>query len=638
MSGDDGDQPPQKRSRVSRACDQCRNGRERCNGAQPCHTCNIQTRQCSYNEQPKKRGIQPNYIRTLELTLAWLFHTFPEVETQLATVLCDHTTEVPRLITGKDSNRTEALHQVWRNGIISRQIDQVLSGGRIEAPKAAAIVDDGVSREAVSVAAKHGLLSPLFGQPVPSSLLDSPAGSNTQVKMAASQSKLELPHDAWTLIEYYWAFTHSWLPIAEKATVLKVLYAYPSDGVSLETASSAEHVELWSIMALAAFQLANIGRREDGEIIRNTARNLLPQSYDRAGLGHVKALLLLALVDITNEQWLPAWILVGSAIRLLFFDRGSCKAGQYVTNERLDHVYLAAFVLESSIAGVLHSSTHMRIENINTIGFISEEGLEEWSPWLNPLSDTAAMHGKAPARSCSTFNNVVRLTLHYLETQPRQSTPNKQYDRPAGHHAATGRQISQMPTGVEPALSAIPSTKQNIVLILSQNASDTTTSAQQHPSTLISSRMSSLYHIHDLPAALPTPIFPSPLSHGQPQRQLPPTSQSPYGAESNEFRNVNVAPSLWLQGTSDDLPVSNSRNDDVNGLAVSADIFEEFAMLEGKDTNQHAPQFMQNLGFAPDLDLAEFFGPDYLPSDPMLAYLQPGVPDTNSSNQGQDGG
>jgi hypothetical protein len=32
---------------------------------------------------------------------------------------------------------------------------------------------------------------------------------------------------------------------------------------------------------------------------------------------------------------------------------------------------------------------------------------------------------------------------------------------------------------------------------------------------------------------------------------------------------------------------------------------------------------MQNLGFGPDLDLAEFFGPDYQPSNPLLAYMQP---------------
>jgi hypothetical protein len=76
---------PAKRSRVSRACDQCRASREKCDGVKPvCHTCDTQKRSCTYDEPPKKRGIQPNYIRTLELTLAWLFQTVPETQKALS--------------------------------------------------------------------------------------------------------------------------------------------------------------------------------------------------------------------------------------------------------------------------------------------------------------------------------------------------------------------------------------------------------------------------------------------------------------------------------------------------------------------------------------------------------------------------
>ena len=51
-----------------------------------------------------------------------------------------------------------------------------------------------------------------------------------------------------------------------------------------------------------------------------------------------------------------------------------------------------------------------------------------------------------------------------------------------------------------------------------------------------------------------------------------------------------------------------------------ADIFQELAMLERTDSSN---QFMQNLGFAPDLDLQEFFGDAYQASDPMLSLMQP---------------
>lgn len=81
---------PAKRSRVSRACDQCRASREKCDGHKPiCQTCDSQKRSCTYDEPPKKRGIQPNYIRTLELTLAWLFKSVPDTQVVLSRSLPD---------------------------------------------------------------------------------------------------------------------------------------------------------------------------------------------------------------------------------------------------------------------------------------------------------------------------------------------------------------------------------------------------------------------------------------------------------------------------------------------------------------------------------------------------------------------
>lgn len=122
---------PAKRSRVSRACDQCRAGRERCDGAQPtCQTCQSQDRVCSYVEQPKKRGIQPNYIRTLELTLAWIFSTFPDTESHMASRLPYGL--VQRKISGKDNSASERLHRFWRESAVCKQIDQLLSGSEVE--------------------------------------------------------------------------------------------------------------------------------------------------------------------------------------------------------------------------------------------------------------------------------------------------------------------------------------------------------------------------------------------------------------------------------------------------------------------------------------------------------------------------
>lgn len=125
-----------KRVRVSRACDQCRAGREKCDGNRPCcQTCDAQGRSCTYYEQPKKRGIQPNYIRTLELTLAWIFKNFPQSEQHISSLLPDPGDQAHKLIAWKDAVPAEALHASWRHSVVCRQIDQLLSGADIELPR-----------------------------------------------------------------------------------------------------------------------------------------------------------------------------------------------------------------------------------------------------------------------------------------------------------------------------------------------------------------------------------------------------------------------------------------------------------------------------------------------------------------------
>lgn len=71
-----------------------------------------------------------------------------------------------------------------------------------------------------------------------------------------------------------------------------------------------------------------------------------------------------------------------------------------------------------------------------------------------------------------------------------------------------------------------------------------------------------------------------------------------------------------------------------------SDVFEELAMLDRTDFSSN-PSFMQNLGFGPDLDLAEFFGADYQPSNPLLTYTQPATyasPTQDFETTGNDAG
>jgi hypothetical protein len=121
-----------KRSRVSRACDQCRVAREKCDGVQPiCFTCTASKRDCTYTANPKKRGIQPGYIRSLELSLTWLFHN-TDSEALLNKKIAQE--GASSVLLGRDSKESNKLHKSWRKSRFCKDIDKLLSGGEVDGP------------------------------------------------------------------------------------------------------------------------------------------------------------------------------------------------------------------------------------------------------------------------------------------------------------------------------------------------------------------------------------------------------------------------------------------------------------------------------------------------------------------------
>ena len=114
----------------------------------------------------------------------------------------------------------------------------------------------------------------------------------------------------------------------------------------------------------------------------------------------------------------------------------------------------------------------------------------------------------------------------------------------------------------------------------------------------------------------------------------------------NNLRNTPVLPNPAIVDYNAALadPLISSpvvrRNTELDTASVDnmdSDIFEQLALLERQDSTQHS-QFYQNLGFAPDVTLAEFFGSDYQPSDPLLAYLNPTLYGINQASGAADHG
>ncbi|KAF4307075.1 hypothetical protein GTA08_BOTSDO05772 [Botryosphaeria dothidea] len=459
-----GNPAPAKRQRVSRACDQCRTAREKCDGIQPiCFTCASSNRDCSYTANPKKRGIQPGYIRTLELALAWAFGNVPGSEDALVAMFAQP--EGRSLLSGKDQEGSYKLHRKWRKSAFCRDIDRVLSGADpllvTEKPTSPTSPDDdqlddqdGASIIAATPVASSSSMNgnPQMHRP-PSVAAGSESSINRRPEPGQSPAalsanpplppmnrptvptfqKLRVPSNLWRLFDVYFAYTHCWFPIAEKHDVLKVSYSYPDEGldISASTPGSGEHAELWSILAVASVQehAANPASAQQGEEgarllpgdIYNIARSLIPSEQGSHEIGHVKALLLLALVNIGGNISRAAWILVGYAARLAFilglhnnFRPQGRFPGSEGQNPRGQHVFLACFVLDTIVSAHLGREPIIRTEHVNRVGLIAEDGLEEWHPWVGcpdfkPSTSNPAQYNRSPVHTISTFNHIIRI-------------------------------------------------------------------------------------------------------------------------------------------------------------------------------------------------------------------------------------
>lgn len=410
---------PLKRQRVSRACDQCRAAREKCDGIQPlCFPCVSQNRACTYEANPKKRGVQTGYIKTLEVALAWLFDKVPGCEDSLENLLMHEGGQGQSLLVGKDSEKSNRLHKRWRRSKVHRGIDRILSGAgpsqqRVESEDADS---DAEHAEKASIVARGQ--TPTTGPEPP------PARIDGQLVPDPS-APLLLPPNHWRLIDIYFSYTHCWFPILEKQDLLKTVYLYSPEGIDIQRNSpaSAAHAELWAAMALASYQNLSSAKlsannpspdapdaRYSPDKLYHIARTLVPSEEGQFEIQHARALLLLALISVGKGQKTCAWILVGLAHRIAL-DVSDLHLGDERFSRRVTATLMGCYILDTLIF------VHRRgMPSLETAGIlegmsIPEDNLDEWQPWApcdgfgQGFSGPATL-SRSPAYSLTTFNQL----------------------------------------------------------------------------------------------------------------------------------------------------------------------------------------------------------------------------------------
>ncbi|KAF5518755.1 Quinic acid utilization activator [Colletotrichum aenigma] len=358
-----------KRQRVSRAA------REKCDGVQPqCFSCVTLSRQCTYNVAPKKRGVQTGLIRTLELALVWLFDQVPGTEEKLSELLAREGDSGQALLLDKDSEAGNRLHKRWRRCRVHKDIDRLLSG------------KDGVSPR----------------QDTSGDESDADVDGRNKQKDATPQEEV----------------------------LDNVAASYPPDGFDIDpedSGASAAHAELWCALAVGAFQDATSsntsGRAEPSDrpsLIFAAARGLIPVETDM-GLGHVKALLVLSLVKLGQDNAGAASLLIGLAVRgaMALTDGRSRNRGRNsisgqaapltpeANSTALDRVMMACLMLDTIVSLGLGQTPHMRTSDMKDKP-TDENGPEEWAPWVprtgfGSEEVDGAVHA---AQSLSSFNQL----------------------------------------------------------------------------------------------------------------------------------------------------------------------------------------------------------------------------------------
>ncbi len=149
----------------------------------------------------------------------------------------------------------------------------------------------------------------------------SPANAHAAISNstpAASIDLPELPSETWHLLDVYFSYTHSWLPIIEKHDLLRTSYQYSQNLRVGLTAGSGENTVLWAAIAYAKFQhraINNIPRAlgDVGEMVwtaermYSQARALIPNEEGNLELGKqfFRYLLLYACPSLGWQKYTP---------------------------------------------------------------------------------------------------------------------------------------------------------------------------------------------------------------------------------------------------------------------------------------------------------------------------------------------
>lgn len=456
------------RHRVTRACNECRRRKDRCDGQRPaCMSCVAGSRACSYGGPSKKRGLRTGYVRALEILLGLIFSTVEESESWICGLLQGNYENAmfrPKALEAHipSERAPEILLEAWRKGPAVKLVEQLL-----EAPDGD---DDGTDStkhfdvklaEALALSHAEGrgkpfvdsnqgaLLSPINTDTTPMATVALSAGTprgishptfSTEARDPSPGEAISLPLDPglsvpsdlppvhqlpshWPyLLDLYFATTHCWFPISQKHELLRTAYTLANATTGTDSVSQGDSAFLHAVLFYTSYQAIMIPNSpkplayqdpvaQFEALVQSKLFNN-PSGYD---LGHLRALLLRCLLKIDMGLWIGAWDDIGRAvytavsIGLIPHSSATCEDG-------VKRTMLGCFTLEALVSARLNTKPHFRPSDVTSIGMLQIDGLEEWEPWQpkvqlvgNRSSVQTGPLPHTPGHVVSTFNSLLEV-------------------------------------------------------------------------------------------------------------------------------------------------------------------------------------------------------------------------------------
>jgi hypothetical protein len=409
----------QKRQRVSLACDPCRTAREKCDGGRPeCGTCRTQGRSCSYTPTSKKRGVKTGYLRTIELSLAWLFDEVPDAEKALHRVLSENNGALADQLFVAKGKSSDRLYRKWMKSRVRQDIEHVLSEDRPARNDTSANEsdDDSSGQDSQKSSTEQDSRDTV---PVEDSHAASEQETSPPTQTYQSNSYPKLPVNWRRYVDIYFTYTHCWLPIVYRDDVFKTALSYTSEGYQLSRHSDPYtiscHSQLWAILTIGAFEDANcatpsVERDVSPQDIYEISKTMIPSDDSNFERPMMCTLILHALILIGKGKNVAAWIIIGRAMRLILSTEQHTHTTDTINSRYLANnpVLAACYLLDTLLAICLgrpaHTATELQHHGQSIMSFCAPESPETWT----------AIAGFGPSIQNQPASGYPFLTLYQL--------------------------------------------------------------------------------------------------------------------------------------------------------------------------------------------------------------------------------